>query len=72
MVYSEFRVWCDAVGIKHVLAKKDFTSRLYDEIAGSRESRPRIDGEQVPHYAGLSLRDKRAASPFKFDFEKGH
>lgn len=69
-VYAEFRVWCDAVGIKHVLAKKDFTARLYEEIPGSRESRPRIDGEQVPHYAGLRLRDRRAASPFKFDFEQ--
>jgi putative DNA primase/helicase len=73
-LYQTYRGWCEACGIKAVLALKDFAEHLYETVPGSREFRPRDGGKQVPHFAGLRMMPHVGAvsgtMPAGFDFER--
>ena len=67
-LYNSYKTYCEEVGVRPI-ALKDFAQRIYELVPGSREYRPRADGKQVPHFAGVAtVRNAQATAPF--DFEK--
>lgn len=68
-VYSAYQVWCHATGIRNILSLANFSQRLYEAAPAVRDYRPRVAGEQVPHFLGLQLKGGNGNDPRTFDFD---
>lgn len=62
MLYESYKVYCDRNGVRP-LAFKIFAARLYETVEGVELSKPRVDGEQVRHFAGIALRHGAVVIP---------
>ena len=68
-LYHAYRRWCEHVGVKHVLALKDFAQRLYHEVPGSKEVRGREGEKRLPMFEGVALDDGAPNLEPILDFE---